>query len=389
MSSYVCPRCGKKGPVKLRPDQLCQSCMSNWAWGTTNQVVKITPDAVAAKPAPKPAPKTNPITFVLLTVSLVLSSVVVVLLVYFFKFTPSGLNGQQMISRYHTLAVVALLLAALAVIVGASVFDFAKRKKYDLKTSARAVGAVSIVIAAGLFGTAMFCWWKTESVATLSSPQQSNELLQRLQSATAVIQMHDVNVSRYRSWKREGVVIAADAGRVWILTVPYVDEDGRPIQPNDVWVNLSDGRTLPGSFRWAAADPANLAIVEVAADTPTGQVQFYPTAEAVIPSRSVFVIPNPLQGWSLDKATVLSRFTRRTNIGWNCVVETDLKLDPGDVGSAMYDETGQLMGFMIGFDEDNGNSRFVIVDSAMASVLEILRGRKNMHAQNSAQEQQP
>jgi hypothetical protein len=103
----------------------------------------------------------------------------------------------------------------------------------------------------------------------------------------------------------------------------------------------------------------------------------------------VFVIPNPLQGWSLDKATVLSRFTRRTNIGWNCVVETDLKLDSGDVGSAMYDETGRLMGFMIGLDEDSGNSRFVIVDSAIASVLESLRGRKDMNAQNSTQEQQP
>jgi hypothetical protein len=171
--------------------------------------------------------------------------------------------------------------------------------------------------------------------------------------------------------------------------VPYVDEYGRPIEPNDVWVNLSDGRTLAGRFRWAAAEPANLAIVEVAADTATGQVQFHPTAEAVIPSRSVFVIPNPLQGWSLDKATVLNRFTRRTNIGWNCVVETDLKLDQSNVGSAMYDDTGRLMGFMTGLDEDSGNSRFVIVDSAIASVLEGLRGRKDVNAQNFSKEQQP
>ena len=93
MSSYVCPRCGTKGPVKLKPNQLCQGCMSNWAWNTTNEVVKITPDAVA-KHDPKPATKavrakTSPFTWVLLIVSLGLSSVVIGLLVYFFRFRPS------------------------------------------------------------------------------------------------------------------------------------------------------------------------------------------------------------------------------------------------------------------------------------------------------------
>src|SRR5690349_11046524 len=369
--------------------------MSNWAWNTTagsNQVMKITADAVAdPKSTTKTAPvaKTRPLTWVLLIASFVLSAFVAGLLVYFFKFKPAGLSGQQMISRYHMIAVVALLLAALAVILGVSVFDFARRKRFDLTTSVRRVGVGAIILATGLFGTVVFCWSKTESTASLSSPQQSNELLQRLLSATAVIQMHDPNVNRYRSWKREGVVIAADSGRIWILTVPYVDEYGRPLQPSDVWVNLSDGRTLPARFRSAVGEPANLAIVEVAADAPGALVQFNPTAEAIIPSRSVFVIPNPLQGWTLDKATVLNRYTRRTNIGWNCVVETDLKLDSSDVGSAMYDETGRLMGFMIALDENSGNSRFVMVDSAIASVLESLQGRKDMNAQNSMQEQQP
>jgi hypothetical protein len=394
MSSYVCPRCGKKGPVKLRPNQICQGCMSSWAWNTTsgaNKVVKITPGAVAdPKAATKAtAAKTSPLTWMLLIGSFVLSAAVVVLVVYFFKFTPAGLNGQQMISRYHTMALVALLLAASAVILGASVFDFARRKKSDLKTSARGVGVGAIILAAALFGTAVFCWWKTESVASLSSPQQSDELVERLQNATVVIQMYDANLNRYRSWKREGVIIAIDSGRLWILTVPYVDEYGRPLQPNDLWVNLSDGRTLPAQFRWAAAEPANLAIVEVVANAPGDVAQFHPNAEAVIPSRSLFVIPNPLQGWTLDKATVLKRFTRRTNIGWNCVVETNLKLAPSDAGSALYDETGRLMGFMVSLDEYSGNSRFVLVDSAVASILESLRVRRDLNAQNSTQEQQP
>jgi len=100
----------------------------------------------------------------------------------------------------------------------------------------------------------------------------------------------------------------------------------------------------------------------------------------------VFVIPNPLQGWTRDKATIINRFTRRKNIGWSCVVETDLKLGGSDIGSAMYDDAGRLMGFMISVDKSSGNSRFVMVDSATVSVLERLKGRKDMNAQNSPQE---
>jgi len=368
--------------------------MSNWAWGTSSgsgQVVKITPEAVAAS-EPKPTAKAVPAkmswqTWVKLTVSLLSISIAVVLLVCFFKYTPSGVSGQELISLYYKIAVFAILFAAFSFFVSASVFDSAK--KLRLTAPPRIAGAASFILATGLLGTGLFCWLRTESVARLSPPQQSNGLAQRLQSATAVIQMYDPNVSRYNSTKREGVVIATDSGHTWILTVPYVDGNGRPMQPHDVWVNLSDGRTLPGRFSFAAAEPINLAIVDVNTDAPPGLVQFHPAAEATIPSKSVFVIPNPLQGWTLDPATVINRFTRRSHIGWNCVVETDLKLDRGDVGSAMYDDAGRLMGFMISFDAESGNSRFVMLDSATVSVLDKLRGRKDINAQNSPQEQQP
>lgn len=354
--------------------------MTNWAWGTTsgvNQVVRITPEAVAAsepKPATKAAPvKTSLRTWVTLVVSLVLSAIAVVLLAGFFRYTPANASGQELISLYNNLAVFALLSTVVSFFVSLSVLDTAK--KLHFTTSARILRAVSFVLATGLLGTALFCWLRTERLARLSMPQQSNELAQHLQSATVAIQMYDSNVNRYHSIKREGVVIGASSGRTWILTVPYIDENGIPMQPNDLWVNFSDGRTLPARVSFAAAEPSNLAIVEVAADPPQGQVQFHPAAEATIPSRSVFVIPNPLQGWTLDEATVINRFTRRTNIGWNCVVETDLRLDGSDVGSAMYDDTGRLMGFMIAFDDDTGNSRFVMLDSATVSILERLSAK--------------
>ena len=141
-------------------------------------------------------------------------------------------------------------------------------------------------------------------------------------------------------------------------------------------MNLSDGRTLPGQIRWAQSDPVYLAIVSVDTDQSPGQIQFHPAAEAVIPGHSVLIIPNPLNGWTVSKATVLSRASQRTSFGWNTVVKTSSHLSPVDVGGAMYDESGRFLGFMVGVDPNSGESQFVIVNSAIASLLESARKSK-------------
>jgi hypothetical protein len=223
----------------------------------------------------------------------------------------------------------------------------------------------------------VFCWTTTERATSLSVPSAGdNELLQRLNNATVVIQAYDPNINRYRSAKREGVIVATEANRTWILTVPFLDQNGNVMQPPDVWVSLSDGRTSNGRFVWAQSNTLPLAIVEVQLDKAPGYVQFHPAAEAFIPGQSVFVIPNPLQGWSLEKGAILSRASGRTRIGWNTVVKTNLRLGAVDIGSAMYDESGRLLGFMIGLEPTRGDGQFVIVDSATASVLsQVLHGK--------------
>jgi hypothetical protein len=374
MSSYVCPRCGNKGSVLLQANQLCQACMSKWAWGgAANQVVTITPEAVAAhevKPAAKATlAKPSPFIRILPVISLVFSAAVIVLLIYFFKPAPGGIPGQQVVNRFANIATSAAILAGLGVLIGASVFYFARKNNYDLQTSARVLGMVSIILATGVFGTAVFCWTKTERATSLSSPSQADDLMQRLHNATVVIQAHDPSINQYRSAKREGVIVATEAGHTLVLTVPFLDEKGNAIQLRDVWVNLSDGRTLAGRFVWAQSNPLPLAIVAVETDKSPGQVQFHPTAEAFIPGQSVIAVPNPLEGWALQKGAILSRASRRTNLGWNTIVKTDLPLGPLDVGSAMYDESGRLLGFMIGFEPGSRESQFVIVDSATASVM--------------------
>jgi hypothetical protein len=357
--------------------------MSKWAWGSAdaNQVVTITNEAVAAhheKHAAKALrSKTSLLIRLLPVVSLFASAVAIVLLIDFFKHTPTGISGQQVMNRFAYIATSAAILAGLGLLLGMGLFLLAKNNNYDLQVSARVLGVISIILATGVFGTAVFCWTTSERAASLSTPSTSdNELVQRLNNATVVIQAHDPNINRYRSAKREGVIVATEAGRTLILTVPFLDESGNAIQPPDVWVDFSDGGTLGGRFVWAQSDPLPLAIVEVARDKSPGQVQFHPTAEAFIPGQSVLVIPNPLYGWSLQKGVILSRASRRTRIGWNTVVKTNLPLGSSDIGSAMYDESGRFLGLMIGFKPVTGESQFVIVDSATASVLsQGLRGK--------------
>ena len=103
----------------------------------------------------------------------------------------------------------------------------------------------------------------------------------------------------------------------------------------------------------------------------------HPAAEAVIPGHPVLVIPNPLQGWTVTRATVLSRLSRRTIIGWNTIAKASCHLNSADAGSAMYDESGRLLGFMVGVDPKSGESQFVIVDSAIAALVETARGSKS------------
>lgn len=370
----------------MREGQVCNSCKSNRAWSSfanSNQGITISQEILAepdAKPAAKPAPaaKASTGTWVLLVSSLIVSAAVIVLVVYFFRHQPpNGLSGVSVLNRFNTLALIAGALSLLAVGLSVSAAVLGVQKRYR-QTAFRIAGSVSIVLAIGVFVAAIVCWSSTERVRSLAVQATHNDpMVQRLQNATVVLQAHDPQTSRYRSAKRSGIVIASQAGRIFILTAPFFDAEGKSlIQPADLWVNFTDGRTLPGRFRLASANPTSIAIVEVEGDNPPAQVQFHPAAEAIIPSQSVLAIPNPIYGWRYEQAAVLSRFSGRTNAGWNCVVKVDLGLQPLDLGSAIYDESGRLLGIMTSLGEDGFDSQFVIIDSATVSEIEKLRQAK-------------
>ena len=133
MSTYFCPRCGKKSSVLLKENQLCQNCMSKWAWGGVGNQVTITPEAVAAhdsKSAIRVQPaRTSPLIRILPVVSLVCTAAVILLLIYFFRFDPEGIPGQQVMNRFANIATSAVILAGLGFLVGVSVF-YLERKDF-------------------------------------------------------------------------------------------------------------------------------------------------------------------------------------------------------------------------------------------------------------------
>jgi hypothetical protein len=90
----------------------------------------------------------------------------------------------------------------------------------------------------------------------------------------------------------------------------------------------------------------------------------------------VLVVPNPIYGWRYEQATVLSRLGARTSMGWHCAVKVDLGLAPMDLGSAIYDESGRLLGIMTSLGEDGDDSEFVILDSATVSDIEKFQQAK-------------
>src|SRR5215207_10155691 len=138
MSSYVCSRCGVKGPVLLRADQFCPSCLSNWRWASfanNNQQITVTSETLAAqdpKPPEKPtAHKAGTVTWMLLLLSLLFSAIVMVLLGYFFAQPPTYLSGEKILNRFYNLALSAGILALLAVVISVGDLYFARQKKYD------------------------------------------------------------------------------------------------------------------------------------------------------------------------------------------------------------------------------------------------------------------
>src|ERR1044072_6768198 len=133
MRTYFCPRCGKKSSVLLKENQLCQSCMSKWAWGGVGNQVTITAEAVAAhdsKPAVRvQSARTSPLVRILPVVSLVCSAAVVVLLIVFFKEDTAGIAGQEVIKRYANIATTAVILAGLGFLITARGFQPATKRK--------------------------------------------------------------------------------------------------------------------------------------------------------------------------------------------------------------------------------------------------------------------
>jgi len=391
MSSDICPRCKKKGPILLRHDEVCETCRSAQVWarfGKGNQIIVIKAQAETrptANPDVKPLPRPGPAIWSLLILSLALTAIGFASLVFFFRNPPAKLSLDQFLNRFNDLASAAAVLGAFAFLISTGTSFFGINKRAASKVF-RIWGVTLIGLALMVFASGLFCWYRTERVHTLVPPQSgsANSLAQRLYEATTVIYAFNQRSNRYRPATGAGVIIAGRPGRTSILTVPYAQGDSwRDLTNSEsLLVSFSDGRLMPGALRWAATPPMNLALIEVETNAAGSAIQFHPIAEAIIPSAEVLVVLNPLEiGWKVERGMILKRRQLRTVSGWSCLVDTDINSQRASVGSGMYDLSGRLLGLNAGYQR-NGTAQFVVVSSDfIKSVVATLETESSMKEQ--------
>ncbi len=280
----------------------------------------------------------------------------VLLLFRFFARQPIA-PPEDILSRLSLISIWALVLSAAAMLLSASGLLSARNKSVWQKWPLRVLCLLPLILAVGIFGSALFSQSMLGSIPAMPGPKAraSNPLLDRMGAAAAVVIVLDEKISRYRPTMRMGVVIASRSDQSYVLTTLYVDKDKQRGLPasDPIWVKLSDGRSVMGHLRWTAELPINLALIEVGITDPPGRAEIHPLAVATVPGAEVLSIQNPLHsGWVLNRGTVLRRERLPSAEGLSTLLITDLPLYDDDNGGGLYYNDGRLIGLNTGSDNE-------------------------------------
>ena len=194
----------------------------------------------------------------------------------------------------------------------------------------------------------LFGW---QHVAMPPLPPTPLPLVRSVMEATTVILAPDEDGDACGMVIGSGAVIGRTARRAWIVTNshvarPYLSSkavrDVATTQP--VWVYFSDGRNTEGRVKWFGPPPLDVAIVAVEIDDPPKPVQVAEAA-SIGTGGQVFFVPNPFRaGWRTLRGEVKKREAHDTPAGSYSLLLTDLKVQPGDSGSGIFDDLGRLIG---------------------------------------------
>jgi S1-C subfamily serine protease len=218
--------------------------------------------------------------------------------------------------------------------------------------------AGALVVAAAAFAIGALAWLGMGSLdfryTTMPQREQlgGSSHVQRVLDATVVVLATGSDGDARELALGTGAVIARDGERAWVVTcshvaMPYIAvgafRSASAAQP--VWAQLSDGRQGRAYVRWTAPPPVDVVLLELPMENAPDPVPIAPDSSAMQPDAPVMFVPNPYRaGWIVKRGTILRREPHRTPAGLYDLLFTDLNVIPGDSGSGLYDDAGQLVG---------------------------------------------
>lgn len=361
----VCPACNTAGPVRLYDGQVCAACQAQQAWSALGDGGRLVIDRAsieaaarrrAGEAAGEPAWR-KALIGVAPAVTLALAGLTAWSLAG--MFAPRELGPLRALiddlasSARQTMV---LGLAALAIAIGALVRLRSGRHFRRIPILASHLVAVVVGVAGVLTGGAHWLFEGGGSGQYTAMPARASlgasAQAERIVNATVVVLAPDADGDARNLALGAGAVVAADAGRAWIVTcshvaMPYVAVAAfrRPRDARPVWVQLSDGREGQAMIRWTAPPPLDVALLELPIANPPEPVTIAPDTSTIQAPASVTFVPNPYRsGWKLLHGELLRRERHRTPAGTYDLLYTDLPVTFGDSGSGLYDARGQFIG---------------------------------------------
>ncbi len=391
MTTTVCAACNVSGPARLRPGELCSACQARDAWSTLAELDRVVIDRRsideamrrrAGEAAGEPwwrrwlvvAPPIVTLGAALLAGRLVLA------LRSARRIGPLDtlLADLSSSSERTTLVGLATVVVALIALVRL------RRQRHFRRLPLIASHGLAIVIGATALVVGGFHWWAMGAgfngrytSMPAREPMSVTAAMERVVNATVVILAPDRDGDARNLTIGTGAIVAADDGRAWIVTcshvaMPYVAVGvrRRARDAHAVWVQLSDGREGQARVRWTAPPPLDVALLEMPIAHPPEPVAIAPDASSVQPASSVSFVPNPYRaGWKVRYGQLIRRETHRTPAGAYDLLYTDLPVVPGDSGSGLYDERGQLVGLNTWTQLAEGSAHGISLPSETMRVL--------------------
>ncbi|HEY1554191.1 MAG TPA: S1C family serine protease [Kofleriaceae bacterium] len=390
VTTTVCPQCHVAGPVRLAPGRMCAACETQGAWARVGDGGPLVIDRdVIAEAEQRRAGEAagerwwrRALPWLPRVATFALAAVAAWCVVLQFSARPIAPLGQLLAelaaaNKHTAIAGGVALVAAIVMLLRLRKHRHFRKLPLVLGHAlALCVGAAALVIGlVGWLGTGSFGGRYTSMPAREQLGMPSH--VQRVLDATVVVLAPGADGDARELALGTGAVIARDETRAWIVTcshvaIPYAAvgtfRDAAHAQP--VWVQLSDGREGLARVRWVAPPPVDVVVIELPIDHPPEPVPIASSSDELKQGSPVLFVPLPYRsGWQVLHGSLERRETHHTPAGAYDLLYTDLPVIPGDSGSGLYDEHGDLVGLNTWTRAEDGRAEGISLPSETMSGL--------------------